>query len=120
MPEDSTEATDHLLSNRTYDRLKTLALVLIPALAAAYVGLAGIWSLPNAQEVSGTAVVLVTFLGALIKIGDATYNRSEAKYDGEILVNADNLVTRIVQNGDIPDDTKEILLKVGSDEREDF
>lgn len=117
MPEDSTDAKDHLLSNRLYDRLKLIALILLPALGTLYFGLAGIWNLPNAQEVSSTVVVLVTFLGVVIKIGDSTYNKSEAKYDGELVFDESGNAKRVVQNGVLSDDKTDILLKVVTPEK---
>ena len=61
---------DYLLDNKFYDRLKTFSLVILPALGTLYFGLAGIWGLPAAEQVVGTVVVVSTFLGVIIKIGD--------------------------------------------------
>lgn len=77
---------DHLLSNKTYDLLKTFALVVLPALGVLYAGVAAIWGLPSAEQVLATLVVVDTFLGVLIKIGDRSYNNSDAKYVGTINV----------------------------------
>lgn len=95
MPETDTEAKDHLLSNRTYDCLKLLALLILPAIGTAYVGLAAIWGLPKPQEVSDTIVVLVTFLGVVIRIGTTSYNKSQAKYDGVVEVSPDSDSARL-------------------------
>lgn len=65
-----------LLSNKAYDRLKWVVLVFLPAFGALYFGLAALWGLPKADEVVGTCAILATFLGALIKVGDRTYNNS--------------------------------------------
>ena len=63
------------LSDKVYDILKWMAMVVIPALATAYVGLAGIWSWPFANEVAKTAAVVDTLLGALLGISTAQYNK---------------------------------------------
>lgn len=76
----------HMLSNKLYDNLKTVALVILPACGALYFTLAGIWGLPAAEQVLGTIVAVDTFLGALIKLGDRSYNSSEARFDGDMVV----------------------------------
>ena len=74
-------ATKPLFSNATYDRLKFLALIVLPALGAAYFGLAAIWGLPKAEEVTGSVTVLVTFLGVLLRVSDVKYRNSDEQYD---------------------------------------
>lgn len=63
------------LSNKVYDVLKWITMIVIPALATAYVGLASIWGWPYADEVAKTAAVVCTLLGALLGISTAQYNR---------------------------------------------
>ena len=62
------------LKNEVYDVLKWITLVVIPALATAYVGLAAIWGFPYADAISKTACVVCTLLGALLGISTAEYN----------------------------------------------
>lgn len=76
-----------LLSNSIYDKVVAASLYILPALAAAYFGLAQIWGLPKAEEVLGTTAVLETLIGALVKVSRVTYNNSDARYDGQIVVN---------------------------------
>lgn len=61
------------LPDKIYDYLKWIVLIVIPALAVAYVGFAGIWGWPYADEISKTANVLCTLLGAILGISTATY-----------------------------------------------
>lgn len=75
-----------LLSNDVYDKVKFLAVILLPALGALYFGLAGIWGLPKAEEVVGSIVVLDTFLGVVLQISSKQYEGSDARYDGQIFV----------------------------------
>lgn len=72
------------LSNRTYDALKWVAMVLLPAIGALYFGLAQIWGLPSAEEVIGTVTVVDTFLGVILGLSTKQYNNSGAKYDGDV------------------------------------
>lgn len=75
-----------LIKGKTYDVLKFLAQVLLPALGAAYFSLAGIWSLPSADQVVGTIVVVDTLLGAVLQLSSAAYAKSDARFDGAINV----------------------------------
>lgn len=74
-----------LLSNAWYNRLKFVALVLLPAAGTLYFALAQIWGLPKAEEVVGTIVALDTFLGLLLKASDAAYRNSDEQYDAVIV-----------------------------------
>lgn len=66
-----------ILSDRMYDVLKWITLVVIPALTTAYVGLAAVWGWPYAEEVAKTSAVICTLLGALLGISTAQYNKQE-------------------------------------------
>lgn len=55
-----------MMSNRVYDILKYAAIIGIPAVAAFYRALAGIWGLPGTEEVPATLNALETLLGALL------------------------------------------------------
>ena len=63
------------LPDKVYDILKWIVMIVIPALATAYVGLAAIWGFPYADEVAKTAAVICTLLGALLGISTAQYNK---------------------------------------------
>ena len=65
-----------MLKNKTYDLLKWVALILLPALGALYFGLASIWGLPYGEEVVGTITVVDTFLGAILQISTNNYNKN--------------------------------------------
>lgn len=64
------------LSNETYDILKKIAQIWLPALGTLYFALAQIWSLPLAEEVVGTITAIDAFLGAILGISTANYNRA--------------------------------------------
>lgn len=63
------------LPDKLYDVLKWITMICIPALATAYVGLAGVWGWPYADAVAKTAAVVCTLLGALLGISTAQYNK---------------------------------------------
>lgn len=78
-----------LFSNAMYDKLKFLALVVLPALAVLYAALAGLLSLPYALQVSGAIMAFDTFLGAILGLSSKQYNASDARYDGVMNVSTD-------------------------------
>lgn len=77
------------LSDQIYKGLKFLSQIFLPALGTLYFALAGIWDLPSADQVVGTVVAVDTFLGVLLGISTAAYNKSPERYDGAIHVLGD-------------------------------
>ena len=65
------------LPDKLYDILKWITMIVLPALATAYVGLAAIWGWPFAAEVAKTTAVICTLLGALLGISTAQYNKEK-------------------------------------------
>jgi hypothetical protein len=75
-----------VIQGKAYDVLKAFALLWLPTLATAYMGLAEYWDLPKVHEIVGSIVVIDTALGFLLKISSSNYDASGAKFDGKILV----------------------------------
>jgi hypothetical protein len=65
------------LSNKTYDTLKWIAQYFLPAVGALYFALAGIWGFPYGEEVVGTCSAVDVFLGVLLGISTANYNKRQ-------------------------------------------
>lgn len=63
------------LSNNLYDKLKWVAMILLPALSVLYLALAGLWNLPYPEQISGTVMAIDTFLGAILGISTNNYNK---------------------------------------------
>ena len=63
------------MSNKAYDILKWIAMYLLPAMGTLYFALASIWGLPYGEQVVGTITALDTFLGVLLGISTARYNK---------------------------------------------
>jgi hypothetical protein len=61
------------LKNETYNVLKWATLIALPA--AAYFGLSQIWGLPYGEQVVGTISVLTVFMGTLLGISTAKFNK---------------------------------------------
>lgn len=65
------------MSNKMYDVLKWVCIIVLPAIATLYMGLAKIWDLPYATEVPQTITVVDAFLGALLGVSTINYNKDE-------------------------------------------
>lgn len=63
------------LSNKAYDILKWIAQILLPALGTLYFALSKIWGLPAATEIVGTISAIDVFLGTMLGISSAQYNK---------------------------------------------
>lgn len=68
------------MSNKTYDILKWIAQILLPALGTLYFALAGIWGLPFGEQIVGTITAIDTFLGVLLGISSANYKENQDLY----------------------------------------
>lgn len=70
------------LSNKIYDILKYVALIVLPAVGTLYFALAGIWGFPFGEEIVGTLSAVETFLGAILVISTAQYNKDNKQLKG--------------------------------------
>lgn len=68
------------MKNQTYDLLKWIAQIVLPALGTLYFALSSIWGLPYGEQIVGTITALDAFLGALLGISSAQY-RKEGGHD---------------------------------------
>ena len=71
------------ISNKTYDILKWIAQLLLPALGTLYFALASTWGLPYADQVVGTITAIDTFLGVILGLSTAQYNKNAVHSDEE-------------------------------------
>ena len=68
-----------MMSDKVYDVLKWIAMILLPALGTLYFALAQIWGLPCAEQVVGTITAFDAFLGVLLGISSSKMNTPESK-----------------------------------------
>ena len=66
-----------MMSNKVYDVLKWIAMCFLPALGTLYFALSGIWGLPYGEEVVGTVTAVDTFLGVILGVSSAKYNKEK-------------------------------------------
>lgn len=64
------------MSNKTYDILKWIAQILLPAIGTLYFAVSGIWGFPLGEEVLGTITAIDTFLGVILGISTYQYNKN--------------------------------------------
>lgn len=72
------------MTNHVYDKLKIIALIVLPALVTLWVSISTIWGLPYTEEIAGTLAAIDTFLGALLKISGDKYNPVRELTEDEI------------------------------------
>lgn len=65
------------LNNKSYDVLKWIALIALPATSALYISLATLWNLPHPTEVAGTIAAIDTFLGVLLGVSSNKYQGAQ-------------------------------------------
>lgn len=70
------------LQNRTYDILKWITTIVLPALGTLYFALSGIWGFPYGEQIVGTITAIVTFFGVVLGISTKNYNK-ESEYESE-------------------------------------
>ena len=68
-----------MISNKVYDILKWVVVIVLPAIATLYAALGGIWGLPYITEITGTITAVDTFLGAVLMISSSNYNSRNKK-----------------------------------------
>ena len=61
--------------NKTYDRLKTICLIILPALATFYGSLGQIWGFPMTEQVVLTITAIDTFIGTTLGISNINYKK---------------------------------------------
>lgn len=67
------------MTNKTYDLLKYVIQIVLPAVATLYVALASVWNLPYSEQVAGTITAIVTFGSTVLCITSANYQKGDVK-----------------------------------------
>ena len=80
-----TASTTSLLTNKSYDVLKWIVQIVLPAIGTLYFALASIWGLPYGEQVIGTITAVSLFGGTVLKLSNKTYSG-----DGTLVVDPDD------------------------------
>ena len=75
------------ITNKAYDAIKWIVVIVIPAVITLYSTLGGIWDFPYVQEITASLAAVDVFLGVIMKISSASYNK---EYDGVLHVDTVN------------------------------
>lgn len=70
-----------MFSNKIYNILKYVALIVLPALATLLLGIGELWGIGIMPKIAGTVTLVATFLGALLQVSTAKYWKEQK--DGE-------------------------------------
>lgn len=74
------------ISNKTYDVLKWVSMVVLPSLGTLYFALAGIWGFPYGEQIVGTLTAVDAFLGAILGISSKNYNKKQEEEKNDFTV----------------------------------
>lgn len=107
---ESSTAAKPWVSNRTYDALKNITQLWLPAFGTLYLTLASLWSLPKADAVAATCLALSAFFGIILRISNNVYASKGLGQVGAIVVTQptpDSLSYSLELDGD-PADLKDM------------
>lgn len=74
------------MTNKTYDILKYVAQIVLPALGTLYFALAGIWGFPYGEQIVGTLAAIDAFLGAVLKLSSDKYYKDGKDTVGTVTI----------------------------------
>lgn len=63
------------MNNKTYDILKYIAQIVLPAIGVLWFTISQIWGIPYGEEILGTITAVDCFLGAILGISTMAYNK---------------------------------------------
>lgn len=69
------------LKNKTYDILKYIVTIVLPAVTTLWLTIASIWHIPYGEPIGATMGAITVFLGALIGISSKNYNEEVQEDD---------------------------------------
>lgn len=64
------------MNDKLYNVLKWIAQVVLPGLGTLYFALSTIWGLPFGEEIVGTITAIDAFLGVILGVSTASYNKN--------------------------------------------
>ena len=65
-PTETTQTSILIFKNETYDVLKFIAQIVLPAVATLWVAISTIWNLPLGDQIEGTITAVVVFLDTIL------------------------------------------------------
>jgi len=75
------QANGLIMKNSTYDTLKFIAQILLPAIATLYATIGAIWDLPLTDQIEQTILAVIVFIDAVLGIALAKASSDYHKGD---------------------------------------
>lgn len=83
--EDDGNSIHGLVTDKTYDRLKFLSTIVLPALTGLYLTLAPLWHLPKQEEVAATITAINVFLGVIVGVSSKKHQNDPKRFAGKVV-----------------------------------
>lgn len=117
MPDEVVPSQGFIIGDKLYARGKWIVMILLPAFSTLYIALGALWGLPYVNQIVGTSTALAAFFGVLLGVSSKTYNNSEARFDGDMVLETDEDGKKLYSmnlNADVKhlDDKKAVTFKV--------
>ena len=64
------------MSNKIYDILKWVAMIVLPAIGTLYFALSTIWNFPYGEEIVGTLAAVEVFMGTVLQLSNVKYKKT--------------------------------------------
>lgn len=71
------------MKDTTYDILRYIADLVLPALGTLYFALSGIWGFPYGEQIVGTITAVVAFLDVVLKVKKSNYDKQAEMEEDE-------------------------------------
>lgn len=78
------------MTNKTYDVLKFIAQIVLPALGTLYAALAKVWGFPYGAEIVATITAIDAFLGAMLGLSSMSYYKQGKDVLGTLAIDPAN------------------------------
>ena len=66
-----------MMSNKVWDVLKWVAIILLPALAKLVESSFNLWGIPYGTQIASQIIYIQVFLGAILCVSDIQYNKKK-------------------------------------------
>jgi Putative phage holin Dp-1 len=76
----------NMLDDVAYKRSKNLSQIYIPGISSLYFIVGNVAGFPGIEPVIGLLAILATVIGVVLYISTSAYRRSEAGYDGNVII----------------------------------
>jgi hypothetical protein len=108
----STDAKNYF-KPRTYDGLKFIAQIVLPAVATLIFMLGETWNYDYTTQIVGTITAVDTFLGVLLQLSSNKYYKTGSNFDGELKMVTDGETGKEKVVFDVESDPETVVKEFG-------